>query len=138
MKTQIITVVAMALTCMLTSCAHTKHVLVEFRGPTACIKSVGKADPHVVSGFFHPQVWIGPFPWDQIPTQASPCGVLIITRGRKTKALPLLAWSTTNSVPQFGCNGPTQDFILREDSQRKLFDGIRNRITGKANKPNGE
>jgi len=127
-----------AFSCLLTSCAHTRHVLVEFTGSTARIKSVGRADPQIAADLFRPHVWLGPRPWDAIPAEASPCGVLIVTHGSDTMAMPLLSWSATNSVPQFGCDGPTSLFAVRESTQTQLFSTIRNRITGKVNKTNGE
>ena len=119
------TVAIIAFSCLMTSCVSTRHVLVEFTGPGARIKSVGKADPHIAADLFRPHVWIGRRPWDAIPTAASPCGVLVVTHGSDTMALPLLSWVSTNSVPQFGCDGPTSAFAVREDSQRQLFSTIR-------------
>ena len=131
-------IVLVASFCLLTSCAHTKYVLVEFTGSATRIMSVGRADPQIATDLFRPHVWVGPRPWDAIPTEATVCGVLVVTRGSDTMALPLLSWPSTSSVPQFGCDGPTSLFAVRESTQRQLFSTIRNRITGKANKTNVE
>ena len=132
-----ITAVSILLSCLTTSCVSSRHVLVEFSYSGGRIRSTGTADRGAAREFFGPDVVFGPRPWNRIPTNATPCGVLIVTQGSDTKALPLLSWSSTNSVTQFGCDGPTSLFAVRESTKRQLFSTLQSRITGKANKPAG-
>lgn len=121
------------LACLLMSCAGPGYAILSFEGAAAHVVSEGKADRHAAASLLHPpSVWGTPAAWDNIPANATACGVLVVTHGTESSiGIPLLMWNSTNAVPVYGCVGPVGSFFVRAVSRSGLFEDVESCIRGR-------
>ena len=67
----------------------------------------------------------------QIPENATPFGIAIVTKGNSAEVIPLYTWVDDRRARQYGCNGPTLRYAMQNDSQKEFLNEVKDLLNEK-------